>query len=255
MSVRLVLPRVPDLPTAGWRRHLITAIWWGAALTLAGIVFTGAFFVALRSEMQSTQVTIPELVGKDFMSASAEVEPLGLNLTVVDERNDPGAPSGQILVQDPPAGTRVKSGRKVRLVLSLGGRVLEVPAVVGQAAREVDHILRREGLLAGDEVRVPSRSAEGTVLAQVPTPATPAVPNSRVHRLVSDGPRDPVWVMPDLRGRHSAPVSGWLEARGFRVAVRSAGGSGQLPETVVGQLPLAGHPVRRGAVVELTVAQ
>ena len=207
MNLRVVLP---ELPTTGWRRHLITAAWWAAALSLAGIVFVAAFFGALRSEMRSTQVTVPDLVGLDFAGATDVAMPLELNLTVVDERNDPGAPSGQILVQDPPAGTRVKSGRKVRLIVSLGGKVLEVPDVVGQASREVEHLLQRGGLIAGDAVRVPNRAGEGTVLAQVPRALTPAVPNTRVHRLVSSGPSAPVWVMPELE----RPLGAFLQRVG-----------------------------------------
>ena len=72
--------------------------------------------------------------------------------------------------------------------------------------------------MPGDEARVHDRDAgAGTVIAQVPPASTPAVPSTRVHRLVSDGPRP-------RRLGHARPRPGsprrqaerWIAAAGFR---------------------------------------
>jgi beta-lactam-binding protein with PASTA domain len=126
---------------------------------------------------------------------------------------------------------------------------------VGRPARTAALDLEREGFAPGDEARVHVRSLlAGTVVAQVPPAGTPAVPGSRVHRLVSMGPAPPLWVMPDLTGLPLGRVETWATSSGFRLAPvrRIAAGTGQAGR-VIGQLPAAGHPVASKAVLEITV--
>ena len=251
--------RVPKLPRSDGRLGRVVAgvLWIGGGLGLMGFVFVASFIVAMRSEMKSTEVKVPDLSGMMFEAASRQVETEELVLQVVDQRNDPAVPSGRILQQSPPAGVSVRRGRKIKLVMSLGGKVLEVPALVGQPARTVEIGLQQGGFVPGDEAHVPSAAmATGLVIAQVPAPETPAVPSSRVHRLVSTGPEMPVYVMPDFGGMERASVEAWLKRNGFRRgAVRRVSMSGRDSGQVVGQLPLPGYPVRSNDVIDLTVAQ
>jgi len=111
--------------------------------------------------------------------------------------------------------------------------------------------------MPGDEARIYDRDTpSGLVIAQVPPSETPAVPSTRVHRLVSDGPAPPTWVMPDLTGLSREAAERWLAGAGFRRgAVRRVRMGARPAGTVVGQLPLAGYPVRSKEVVELSVAR
>jgi serine/threonine-protein kinase len=248
------------LKPAFWKRFrkpaIITAwILGGGGLVLA--VFGFSFYLAMRVEMRSTEVEVPDLKGLDMESASKLVAPLDLVLQQVDQRHDPAIPSGQVLQQMPPAGSSVRRGRKIKLVLSLGGQVLDVPNLVGAAARAVEIRLRQEGFMPGDEARVHSRAnLPGRVISQVPPAGTPAVPKTRIHRLVSDGAAVPVWVMPDLSGLTRGQAEAWIAKTGFRQgAVRRVRIGGRPAGTVVGQLPLAGYPVHSNDVVELSIAR
>lgn len=241
----------------GWlRRAGVAAAWLAVAGVLAGGAFTAAFLLAMKSEMRSTEVTVPELRPLSLDAATAAVAPLDLRLEVVDRRHDPAVASGGVLQQDPPAGASVRRGRKVKLVVSLGGRVLEVPDLIARPDRTVEIELTRAGFAAGDEARVHSTAAGiGRVIAQVPGPGSPTVPNARVHRLISRGEREAVWVMPDLTGLSRTAAERWIETCGLRVGpVRRVPGRGRSSGTVAGQLPLTGYPVRSREVVELSVA-
>jgi serine/threonine-protein kinase len=251
--VRLVVSERTFERAALLPRILLWVVGGGA---LAGAIFVASFYFAMRVEMSSTEVRVPDLAGKTVEEASAQVEPLGLVLQVAEHRNDPAVPSGHILEQSPLAGGSVRRGRKVKLIVSLGDKVLEVPNLVGQASRAVAIELRQLGFTPGYEVRIPSTEAPvGTVLAQVPPSGTPAVPNARVHRLVSDGPERALWVMPDLSGLSRTQAEGWARRNGFRVTSRSVTIGRRPSGSVIGQLPLAGHPVRTNDIVELTVAR
>jgi serine/threonine-protein kinase len=239
------------------RRPALYALWIVGGGGLVLFVFGFSFYLAMRVEMRSTEVEVPDLRGMDMGSAFALVEPLELVLQEVDQRHDPAVPSGQILEQMPPAGSSVRRGRKVRLILSLGGKVLSVPDLVGQAARAVEIELRQEDFMPGVEARVHCFDhAPDSVIAQVPPAGSPAVPKSRVHRLICDGPPQALWVMPDLTGLSRREAERWIATAGFRQGiVRQVRISGRPEGSVVGQLPLAGYAVRTNDVVELTVAR
>ena len=239
------------------KRLLVAMLWTIGGGGLVAGVFVASFCTAMRVEMRSTQVQVPELRGMTMEEASRQVEPMGLVLEIVDQRNDPRVASGRVMEQMPPPEASVRRGRKVKLILSLGGKVLKVPDLVGHAARAVAIELRQEGFVAGDEARVHSYSVpSGRVMAQVPSSETSAVPNSRVHRLVSDGPPTAAWVMHDLTGQTRRDAERWITLSGFRRGVvRRVSAPGKLPGTVVAQLPLAGYPIRTKDVVELAIAE
>jgi serine/threonine-protein kinase len=221
------------------------------------LVFSVSFYLSMKGEMRSTQVVVPNLKGLPVEEVAAVVEPLGLTVEVADESHDPSVPSGRVLDQRPPEGSTVKRGRRVKLRVSLGGRVLAVPALAGKADRAATIELRRDGFAPGDEARIRSAAQPaGRILAQVPPAGSPGVPNTRVHRLVSDGPPTLRWVMPDLTGLPRGTAERWIADGGFRRgAVRTIGRRGARPGTVVGQSPLAGYPVEPKQVIELTVAR
>jgi serine/threonine-protein kinase len=239
------------------RKVLVAAVWVAGAVFLAIAVAAVAFFVVLKFEARSTQVAVPDLSGATREDAERRARGEALDVEVVQERHDAQVPSGRILQQDPPAGSSVRRGRKIRVILSLGGEVLDMPDLVGKADRQMTMELQRDGLAAGDEALVPSRLAPaGTVLAQVPPPRSPAIAGMRVHRLVSSGSAPARFVMPDLTGRPLGRVESWISDSGFRKgAVRRVEAAGRPSGTVVGQLPMGGYPVSARDAVDLTVAR
>jgi serine/threonine-protein kinase len=207
--------------------------------------------------MRSTEVTVPGVTGLTLDAARRQAEPLDLVLETVDQRHDPRIPSGRVLEQMPPPGARVRRGRKMKVILSLGGKVLDVPDLTGHASRAVAIELRQEGFIPGDEARVHSYAMEsGKVLAQVPAAGSTVVPHSRIHRLVSDGPLAATWIMPDLTGKSRSEAERWISLCGFRKGVvQRVPAAGPAPGTVVAQLPQAGYPIRSRDIVELAVSE
>ena len=242
-------------PESGKLPRLLRATVVVAALAaVAGAVALATFWLSFNAQRRASEVQVPELRGFSQSEAEVRAGRAGLVMEVVEERHDPATSRGQVLGQEPAPGSAVRRGRKVRVVLSLGGEVLKVPDLVGDGARTVAVRLEQEGFALGDEARAWSRSMPaGTVLAQVPSPGSPGVPGTRVHRLVSAGPPPARWVMPDLTGLARERAEAWIASSGFRLAP-IVYVSGSTPGTVVGQLPLPGHPVTSRGVVQLTVA-
>jgi serine/threonine-protein kinase len=240
-----------------WKRVGRGALWIVGGGLIVAAVAVASFFAALRSDRRSNVVDVPDLIGRSRDEAVAETGRLGLAFEVAELRHDPGVAVDRIVQQEPAPGTQVRHGRTIRAVVSLGGETLTVPDVVGQPARQAELALKRQGLTPGWEARVHDNVAPvSQVIGEAPAPGSLSVPGERVHRLVSDGPRTPRWVMPDLVGHPLRDAQEWITLCGFRNGtVRRVPAEGRRSGTIVGQLPLSGYPVARRDVVELTVAE
>lgn len=236
-----------------WSR-LLTRL--AVAGLVSGVAGVAGFWGILRFAGREAAVEVPRFVGSSVETAREAAARADLVLEFVDERHDPEIPSGHVLEQEPAPGVEVRPGRRIRIVVSAGGEVVRLGRVVGRPDRQVEMELRQQGLAPGEVARVASRrAAAGTVLAQVPAPGSPAPVGTRVHRLVAAGSLPVRWVMPDLVGRPLAEVERWIEISGFRRGAIRRVAAARVPETIVGQLPPAGHPISSRGVIELTVAQ
>ena len=240
-----------------WKRGLRMALWIAGGGAVVFVVALTSFCVALRSERRSDIVEVPDWTGRSRDDAIAEAGRFGLTFEVGEERHDAAVTADRIVQQEPAPGAKVRHGRTVRVVVSLGGETLTVPALIGQPGRQAELALRRAGLTPGWDARVyDDVIPAGQVIDQAPGGGTLSVSGDRVHRLVSEGTRTPRWVMPDLAGRTLRDAQEWITLCGFRGgAVRRVPSDGKNPGTIVGQLPLAGYPIARRDVVELTVAE
>ena len=109
-------------------------------------------------------------------------------------------PAGQVLRQDPSAGSEVASGSLVVLYLAEGPRAVEVPDVVGMTLLRATQVLVQAGLVVSEEV-VEEFSVDverGLVIGTVPAPPALLPPDSSIIILVSSGSENVV--VPNLVG-------------------------------------------------------
>src|SRR5215831_13384771 len=86
-----------------------------AILGVAGIV---SALTAMRFAIRGREVEVPPLVGKGVDQAKDILTRNGLVFKVASSRFSSEVPEGQILAQIPPAGTRLKTNRTVRVLVS-----------------------------------------------------------------------------------------------------------------------------------------
>jgi eukaryotic-like serine/threonine-protein kinase len=230
----------------------------GKLLLLAGaLILTYVLFAAasMRMALKTREVLVPVLTGKTVNDASATLAEAGLSLKVEEGRKvDPKVPVGQVLAQEPPAGSRTRRQRSVRVWISAGPRSTIVPSLVGESERTAVLRVSQDGFISGPPAEI--RSADypaGTVVAQSP----PAKSKSdSVALLVNRGERGATYVMPDLIGVNGDRVADVLRARGFRVAVVGDHPYPGVPGGVVlRQSPQAGFQIAPGEPVSLEVSR
>ncbi len=230
-----------------WREVLTSAIVAVVAFAVGILVFDHVLMPRLVH--REGEVRVPDLSGLTVEQAQRALAPSGLELSRAGERFHPELPRGLVVQQDPPAGTPVRGRHGVSVVVSLGEESSSVPALSGETRRTAELLLGRSGLAVAGITFAPSEAVgEGLVVATDPPAETVLRRGSSVALLVSTGPGEEVYVMPDLAGRELGRVRRQLEARGFEVLSPPAGPS-QGP--IVAQDPPPGTPLTRGMSITL----
>jgi eukaryotic-like serine/threonine-protein kinase len=116
-------------------------------------------------------VEVPSVIGQQQDLAESQLRGDGLIPDV--EQRDSDAPEGQVIAQDPAAGSTVKKHTAVTIVVSTGAGTAVVPNVVGESQDEAKTDLQAAGL----SVRIVKRTTtdeneDGTVLDQSPSAGT-----------------------------------------------------------------------------------
>ena len=207
--------------------------------------------------MRRGVTSTPELFGLGEEEAEALLADQGLSLAWSDEgeRYDEQVPAGHVLIQKPRAGTLVKRGVAVTVIMSRGPQRIEVPAVIGNALQAAQVNLAAAGLTVGRTINVYSREgAPGIVVAQQPAGGSRVERDAAVDLFLAMENPSETYLMPDLVYHDYEDVRRYFEQRGFRLGrVSYETYDGVAPGTVLRQYPLAGHPLHRGDVIALGV--
>lgn len=212
--------------------------------------FTLSFFI--KSE---ESVIVPELTGKDAISALRLLSGLELNTRVSGFEYDEHIPKDHVIHQAPEAGRTIKKGRDVSLVISWGAPTVTLPDLTGQSLPQALIIVEENGLAEGHRSFVYSANApRDTVIAQHPLPGRTVKRTQRVDLLISLGVRPKAFQMPDLKGRfldETMLVMG--DHKLLLDAVTTVYDKSKPENTIIRQEPPAGHYVEENRKVKLIV--
>ena len=244
--------------TSWWSRPVVRAVLngvlrFGTLLAVLGLLFAGSAIYSMRHALVGREVMVPDVIDLDPAEAALVLAERRLTLEVSRERYDLRVEAGKILAQDPPAGAETKRDRKVKVITSLGSKVITIPDLRGSAVRKAQITLRQQGLRLGNLSYIHSPEVrESQVISQEPLPEADRVRDDRVNLLVSQGPNEESFVMPDLVGMDAERARQLLKRSGFRAAnVVAEPGYESSDGAVARQHPLAGYPVTKRDVITL----
>jgi serine/threonine-protein kinase len=236
----------------GRRRRRSVWPWVIALLLLAGAIVGGVLaWDQIQEQLNANKpVSVPNVEGiqKDLAKQQLREEGLRWDITYA---NDDDIPVGYVIDQRPRPGEKSERGNVVDLTVSLGRRLIEVPALIGESGTEAVAELTRLGLEART-VDVPSTRPAGTVVAQSPTAGTKVREEARVRLNVSSGPR--LVLVPNVVGQPFDSAEETLQQAGFAVAKNEVD-SNAAPGIVVTQSPTGNSSVARGSRVTLEVSR
>jgi len=230
----------------------------GSIALMVVILFIAAgvsAITAMRWAIQGKEVTVPALSGKSEAEAAEILAANNLVLRVFGKKYSQ-VPAGRIVEQIPPAGSRLKSSRSVKVLVSMGTQIYAVPNLVGSSLRAAKLTLEQRNYNVGYTSMVRTASGEPlTVQQQDPQPGTQGT-DPTVNVLVSSGRIEESFVMPDVIGKRLDQVARGIRAEGFSLGkVTYRRSPGVEAGVVITQEPRAGHRMLKSDSIVLEVGQ
>ena len=158
---------------------------------------------------------LPDVTGMDISAAKAQLENTKLRVKE-GEKQYSDLPAGVVLSLDPKAGTELKPGDTVTLVVSKGKAPITMPNVVGKNVNDARAELQALKLTVLEQLKDSSEPA-GEVLAQTPTEGSGVDKDAEVKLEISKGP--PFVVMPRVVDQPCQQAKAALESMGLKVRV------------------------------------
>lgn len=241
------------------KRKWLWSIISGFFLILA-LVFVAATtaYITMVLSIKGEDVSVPDLYKLTTTEAVQALNDLDLKLKIADERIfSKDIEEGRVLKQEPEAGTSVKRNVSIRVTLSAGMKTVNVPSLVGNSARDAAAVFASKDLNLTNISEIHCNYVVGNnIIAQEPPPGAAMIKGSKVNILVSLGPDEKIYVMPDLIGQDYDRVSNHLEGAGFRIGnVYYHDYPGVKSKVVIMQFPKAGFSIHKTDIINLWVSK
>jgi beta-lactam-binding protein with PASTA domain len=229
-------------------------------IIFVGIIAVSVFFYAVHGEEQTM---VPDVTGKELTEAMLELQVKELYPRLQLRYSQTSRDKGYILEQEPKAGTIVKAGRRIRLVVSRGVIVNKVENFISRNIDEVRMDLMTLQAASGGlpllSIKEPimydfSSENPGVILSQKPEPGTDISGPISLVFVVSRGRENLTVTVPQLAG---LPLSRALEiisgtGINFRFVIKEKS-EGESGGTVAAQIPAASSVISVNTPVQFTV--
>ncbi len=224
--------------------------WWPAIAAAAAVLALSVWFFLLGP---GSTVLVPAVTGQPREAAVAALEQAGLDGEVREVFSE-DVERGVVVSVDPDAGSEVRKGSGVVLVVSRGPERYEVPDVVGSTVAEATARLEEANLARGKvSEKYDEKVPEGQVISSKPKVGSAQKPGAKVALVVSRG-RQPIDV-PDFTGRDATEAARALADLGLQVDATAQENSDSVPKgRVISQDP-SGGTLYRGDRVTLVVSK
>jgi eukaryotic-like serine/threonine-protein kinase len=231
------------------RRQRLRRFW----TVLSALVVLAVAGWAVWTYLVPHPTDVPRLIGDRLEVARQEIESAGLRL-VFEERYSSDVPAGQVISQDPRPGTEVEQGDSVRVVVSLGPELVQVPRLEGLTQSAARSRIERARFEVGRVDHVyHDQVPEGHVIDQNPQAGGELEVGNRIDLTVSRGV-EPVDV-PSVAGLPQEQAESVLVGAGLGVRATDDFSAEVPPGDVISQEPAPGETVAPDTVVTIVVSK
>jgi eukaryotic-like serine/threonine-protein kinase len=227
------------------------------AFTAAGIFLAAAFDIVIMplALKSGSEFESPDLIGKT--KEEAEYALLKTPFTIFEDSSDynDNFPVNTVSFQYPAAGTIIKPGRRIRVIISDGPKPILMPNVVGMPRKDAELMIKPLGLKYNVESVHSNNYIKGIVASQFPEGEKKVPENLSVTIYVSDGLPENDIVMPNLLDLSLSAAQDTLSAYKFtKINIQKEEAPDVLPETVIDQHPEPGTPTHKKVEVDIVVS-
>jgi len=173
---------------------------------------------------------------------------------------------GQVMEQDPKGGDMVKPGTEVKIKVAGApvevpeddpnalGPPIEVPDLKGKTKSSAEYAIVAAGFQIGGVSYENSDQPIDTVISQSPVAGEKAPENSKIHIIISLGPKEELITVPEMRGRTAEEAQATATQLGFALTIREVDTTDPAQSgRVLEQNPAPNATVKKGGTVTVDV--
>lgn len=219
-----------------------------ALLLLIGLVFGGFRLLNIG------KISVPSLVGMSQTEASKSLEPLGLDLEIIEEVFSEDIPKGRVIASEPGGGGKISPDKKVGLILSKGQERILIPRLNGLTPDIASAQLSSLGLTVGEINEIfDMKIAAGYVIATEPKETMALKRKAIVNLIVSKGVEQ--ISLQSYVGKGGEQALSELTEMGFDVDAEYKFSDSVFKGQVISQSPEKMESIGKGSKINLAISK
>lgn len=234
---------------------LIAIILIVAVVSISGIGKKKNATTEAASSTEATADTMISVVNMDEEEATEALDKAGIAYEIEREYSDTFE-EGKVISQSIEEGTKLKEDDRVKLIISKGQEMVDVPDVTGKTSDEAQTTLTAAGFKVEIDEENDDEVEEGKVISQTPEGNGKAAKKSTVTIVVSKGKEVKVVEVPDLKKMSIKDAEKALSDAKLKLGNVNQEYSDTIKEgLVITQSVEAGVEVKEGAEVSITISK
>ena len=177
--------------------------------------------IKVKVSLGANMVAVPDVTNQDSNVASLALKNLGLNPIEQQQSSDQIA-SGMVISTDPAAGTSVKNGTDITVVVSSGPPPVTVPDLSKVSETAAQGVIEKANLKANVTEQEDASKPAGTFISQNPAANTSVPKNTQITVVYSKKPAVTTASLPSVIGKFDADAQSALS--GFTVQTNRQSG-------------------------------
>lgn len=245
-------PKKKD-PKKSKKKKIIIISIIAAVVVIGAIVGILVYNNSKKQAEENKEIEVPNLVGRVYDEVVEEYSKQGIEIIKDKVEYSSEQPEGSVISQTPEKGTKTKD-KKIKVVVSKGQKMVEVPDVTGKDIKVATYELEDTlGFKIEREDVVSEKVASGIIISQDAKKGETLPYGSTIKLQVSKGDGKETVVVPNVLGKTESDAKSALEALGLTVSVKYSEDKTKSNGVVIAQSYPQNQTLKQGTLVEITV--
>ena len=245
-------PKKKD-PKKSKKKKIIIISVIAAVVVIGAIVGILVYNNSKKRAEENKEIEVPNLVGRVYDEVVEEYSKQGIEIIKDKVEYSSEQPEGSVISQTPEKGTKTKD-KKIKVVVSKGQKMVEVPDVTGKDIKVATYELEDTlGFKIEREDVVSEKVASGIIISQDAKKGETLPYGSTIKLQVSKGDGKETVVVPNVLGKTESDAKSALEALGLTVSVKYSEDKTKSNGVVIAQSYPQNQTLKQGTLVEITV--
>lgn len=245
-------PKKKD-PKKSKKKKIIIISVIAAVVVIGAIVGILVYNNSKKQAEENKEIEVPNLVGRVYDEVVEEYSKQGIEIIKDKVEYSSEQPEGSVISQTPEKGTKTKD-KKIKVVVSKGQKMVEVPDVTGKDIKVATYELEDTlGFKIEREDVVSEKVASGIIISQDAKKGETLPYGSTIKLQVSKGDGKETVVVPNVLGKTETDAKNALEALGLTVSVKYSEDKTKSNGVVIAQSYPQNQTLKQGTLVEITV--